>query len=72
MKEPPREALWVLTKELTKGPHAMAMDKSALLELTTIGAKQRLWRSADANAAAHDPAALIGADAAQHIGADAV
>jgi hypothetical protein len=34
IKEPPREALWVLTKELTKGLHAMTLDQSALLELT--------------------------------------
>ena len=33
MEEPPCEALWVRTKELTKGLHAMALDKSAL-ELT--------------------------------------
>src|SRR5664279_4977713 len=32
--EPPQSALRVTIKELTKGLHAMALDKSALLELT--------------------------------------
>src|SRR5665811_1185469 len=69
MEEPPREALSVLTKELTKGLHAMALDKSALLELTEA------LSSADDGQLMRRLLhtilqALIDAEAAQHIGAD--